>query len=178
MVTHRQACDAAVSTRTELAAQGLLPRPRPHGNTSAVHRAGSHHAIAAGAQTSRLSGFPSHLWLAKSPWRSKLTVYPLGSGSEKPHFSQSLAWRLLPAPPNTHFSLTSAPSSPQGVGCVCVAPPTHACWPRVPCTGAGLFPHCFPTMLCGGSSIPSLRRGNWVQLREDKRFICTGHWAS
>lgn len=143
-------------------------------DTSAVHSAGSHHAIAAGAHTSRLSGFPSHLRLAKPPWRSTLTVHPR---------KQLRKATFLPKP-----LLKATPRSPQyplfpclcifisvGVG-MCVCGTAHACL----LTTCALHRCRAVSQQCcvEGALSPSFRTGNGVQLREDKRFICTSHWAS
>lgn len=154
MVTHRRTCAAAVSTRTELAAQALLPRPRPYRTPAPC--------------TALALTMPSHRCAHKqAEWlpipfttcQAPLKVYTHCSSEEaaqKSHISPKASPEgNSPLPPIPTFPLPLHLHLCRG-GYVCV-------WHR-PCMLAdhlcpAQVPGCFPTMLCGGSSIPQFLDG-------------------
>lgn len=140
MVTHRRTCAAAVSTRTELAAQALLPRPRPYGTPAPC-------TALALTTPSRRCAHKQAEWLPIpfTTCQAPLKVYTHCSSEEaaqKSHISPKASPEgNSPLPPIPTFPLPLHLHLCRGWVCVCVAPPMHACWPLVPCTGAGLFPN-------------------------------------
>lgn len=174
-VTHRLVCDAAVDT-----AEGWLTKPSSHGpDPTGTPEPCPVLALTTSSRMYKQADWVDshpHVWIAKSHCRSKLTVHPLESSSEKPHFSQSLSWRKLPTPPNTHFSLASRSV------CVCGGRGGNVCVRHHPCTLAdlrrcwavtSLFPNnhreLYP-LVYGGQ--PECSSG------KTRDLFAQGHWAS
>lgn len=96
---------------------------------------------------------------------------------KKPHLSQSLSWRKLPLPSDSHFSPPLNLTTWGAEFCVYVASLIHAFWPLVPSTSCWVVASLDSRQPCGEGAIPSIsQKGVWIELREDQGFA-QSHWA-